>query len=456
MTQPNILIILTDQQHADMLSCAGNRWLSTPHTDALAAEAVRFERAYAANPVCVPSRFSLMTGRYPSAIGLQWNVPDDAGKAAAARCYQQALGWCLRDAGYDTVYAGKQHLPGGTAEQCGFRVLSTDEREACARESARFLQESHDKPFALVTSLINPHDICYMAIRDAIGTPYETPAARGLIERGKAEIAALDDALRLPEGVTEQRFYDELCPPLPANHEPQRDEPAAILEHIRGTFKQHAREHYDERRWRLHRWAYARLTERVDREIGIVFDALRASGRDRDTLVIFTSDHGDHDASHRLEHKTIPYDEAIRVPLIVRPPGGLDAPRVDRTHLVSNGLDLLPSVCAWANASPPRDLTGLSVRGLVEDGAGGGAGGRAGGGAWRDSVLVESVVADTVITASHQYSLYHDGENREQLYDLDRDPGQTRNHASDPALAGVLAEHRRLLAEHVPSAAPTP
>ena len=106
--RPNILFIMTDQQSAHMMSCAGNEWLKTPALDRLAASGIRFERAYASNPVCVPSRFSLQTGRMPSAIGLNWNHPANVPQSIV----EQSLGNLFSNAGYETVYGGKVHLPG--------------------------------------------------------------------------------------------------------------------------------------------------------------------------------------------------------------------------------------------------------------------------------------------------------------------------------------------------------
>ena len=137
LERPNILVIMTDQQSAYMMSCTGNDTLRTPALDRLAGSGIRFERAYATNPVCVPSRFSLQTGRMPSAIGMRWNedffVPDDI--------RAQSLGPIFSAAGYEAVYAGKVHLPGALkdVEQHGYRVLSTDARESCADACAEFL-----------------------------------------------------------------------------------------------------------------------------------------------------------------------------------------------------------------------------------------------------------------------------------------------------------------------------
>ncbi|MBC8374149.1 MAG: sulfatase-like hydrolase/transferase, partial [Planctomycetes bacterium] len=98
--KPNILFIMTDQQHAGMMSCTGNKWLKTPALDSLAASGVRFERAYACNPVCVPSRFSLQTGLMPSAIGMGKNEDSGRSKVTDAMV-TQSIGPLLSAAGYD-------------------------------------------------------------------------------------------------------------------------------------------------------------------------------------------------------------------------------------------------------------------------------------------------------------------------------------------------------------------
>ena len=104
---PNILYIMTDQQHAGMLSCEGNRWVKTPAMDSIAAKGVRFELAYSSNPVCMPARTSMMTGHYPSRFDMrgntQANVPGEA--------IENGLGNLFRKAGYRTWFGGKTHWP---------------------------------------------------------------------------------------------------------------------------------------------------------------------------------------------------------------------------------------------------------------------------------------------------------------------------------------------------------
>jgi len=429
--RPNILLIMTDQQSARMMSCAGNPFVRTPALDSLASAGVRFERAYCCAPVCIPSRFSLMTGRMPSEIGLRSNdlshidgIPD--------RIKHQGLGHLFRSAGYDAAYGGKVHLPLMNAEDVGFDYICRDERDELARVCADYITRHDGPPFLLVASFINPHDICYMAIRDFAEAEY----SKRLIERGVTEIATLDEALRLPEGIGREEFFSTVCPPLPPNFEPQKDEPEAIRELLaQRPFRKSARERWTEERWRMHRWAYRRLTEMVDVQVGRVLDALRESGKEKNTLVVFTSDHGDMDSAHRMEHKTAFYEEASRIPLIARLPGVIPAGRVEGRHLVSNGLDLVPTLCDWGGIDVPNGLRGVSFRPAAE--------GRKPA-ARRDCIPVESELGRMIVTGDFKYALYDAGKNREQLYDLVNDPGETRNAAGDPGRDAILRRHRAL------------
>ena len=205
--RPNILVIITDQQNATMMSCAGNRWLKTPNMDRLAASGVRFERAYSSVPVCIPSRFSLMTGRMPSEIHLRSN---DLGTMTdiPIAVFEQGIGNTFKSAGYEAVYGGKVHLPRMNIEELGFDYLTKDERDELADTCADYIRQEHEKPFFMVASLINPHDICYMAIRDFA----ESAFSKQLIENGVVEVATLDRALVIPEGVGHDEFFYRLLP----------------------------------------------------------------------------------------------------------------------------------------------------------------------------------------------------------------------------------------------------
>jgi arylsulfatase A-like enzyme len=433
--RPNILFIMTDQQSASMMSCTGNPWLRTPAMDRLAASGTRFERAYAANPVCLPNRFSLQTGLMPSTIGVRQNT-DSASATVSDVMVQQSLGRLLQQAGYETAYGGKVHLPKKmSVEDIGYRYLTRDEREPLAEACAEFIKGPHQKPFFLFASFINPHDICQLALN---------AYARSLGQTGKTKGAAqsceeLLDQARNSGDVG--GFVKSHCPPLPANFEVPVEEPECITTHYLQAreFRNYVRRNWSDDEWRLHRWVFCRLTERVDGEIGQLLDALKEAGLEDNTLVVFTSDHGDMDAAHRMEHKSVLYEEAIRIPFMMSHPGKIPAGRVDETHLVSNGLDLLPTLCAYAGVTVPAGRFGLDLRPVAEQRSA----------AWRDSLVVESQNGRMVCTDRFKYCLYDDGKNREQFIDRQTDPGEMINLAGRPEYAAELNRHRRLLREWI-------
>ncbi len=433
--RPNILFIMTDQQHAGMMSCTANKSLRTPALDRLAASGIRFERAYACNPVCVPNRFSLQTGLMPSAIGMGQNS-DSARAAVTDVMLQGSLGRLFQNAGYETVYGGKVHLPRkmNDVQKLGYRNLTRDSRRGLADACAEFIKGQHTRPFFLFASFINPHDICYMAINDFRRTKEEAPIGN---TDSKTCEAVLDRARKTGDI---DAFVEKNCPALPANHEVPEAEPECITQKYVNArpFRAYVRQKWTQNQWRLHRWAYCRLTEMVDKEIGTVLDALREAGMEDNTLIVFTSDHGDMDSAHRMEHKSALYEESVRVPFIMSYRPEIAEGVVDDTHLVSNGLDLLPTLCDYAGIETPEGLHGRSLRPLAE-------GTRTKD--WRDFIVSESQNGRMLRTDRFKYCIYDSGGHCEQLTDMKKDPGEMTNLAAVPARlsAGVLDKHRRLL-----------
>jgi arylsulfatase A-like enzyme len=434
-THPNIILILTDQQSANMMSCAGNKYVKTPNMDRLAAGGVRFERAYCTNPVCVPSRVSMMTGKMPSEFGLWYNQrPFEVDRSAQS----STLGMLMKNSEYELSYGGKIHLPEALKPQnTGFDYFCNDECEGLAHACAAYLKRDHDKPFFLVASFINPHDICYLAIRDFKAEKRD----ESIVSNATREVAALNKALQLPVGISEEDFFANICPPLPENHEVQSDEPEAVSWLFeKHKFRKNARERASEKAWRMHRWAYAKLTEQVDKEIGILLDGLDKSGHQDNTVVIFTSDHGDHDSAHRLEHKTTLYDEAIKVPLIINSPAANSPGMTNRIHLISNGLDILPTICDYAGVAVPSDLKGLSLKPLAEGNT---------PDSWRNEVYIESEFGRAIVSQDYKYARYDGGKHHEQLYDRQADPYETRNSANLPKNRQVLKSHQQIMDQYI-------
>jgi choline-sulfatase len=443
--QPNIIYILTDQQSASMMSSAGNKWLHTPAMDYMAENGLRFTRAYTSNPVSSPARVSMMTGRMAGYFKANRGntVRENAGAMHITELPEEVretnIATVMRQAGYDLVFGGKQHLPKSLQpETLGFNVISMDERDELAETAAQYIKKEHAKPFFMIVSLINPHDICYKAIRHFASTEEE----KRIITSGKTEVATLDEALKIPEGMSQEEFFETHWPPLPPHYEPQTGEPKAIdwLLHLR-PFRINAREKYTDEDWRMHRWAYCRLTEVVDRQIQVILDALKESGQEKNTLVMLTSDHGDMNAAHRLEHKTVLYEESANIPFVVMWKGKISGGRVDSVHLVSNMLDLLPTASDYAGKAIYADLRGKSLRPLLE-------GKKT---EWRKSLGVETEMGQMVVDENRcKYMKYDAVGIEEQLQDLKSDPYEMMNYINHPEYSNVLYNMRKQYGEWFP------
>ena len=413
--RPNIIYIFTDQQYAGAMSCAGNVDLQTPAMDSIAEAGVRFERAYCTYPLCTPSRASMFTGMMPHQAVIRDNE-----EAIAEPFRLRELGHVLSNAGYECVYGGKWHVPEWSlSEGHGFREISRFSDWELADRSIEFIRRAHDKPFFMVVSYDNPHNICEWSRQQP-----------------------------LPWGPIEDVPTDQ-CPNLPPNYAIPAYEPEAIhaerVPRPRSVFRGGSLSDDD---WRHYRHAYYRLVEKVDAQIGRILGALRDAGLCEDTLIIFSSDHGDGLGAHRWNQKSVLYEDSVRVPFILSWKGRTASEMTDAEHLVSNGLDLYPTICDYADVEPPENVLGRSLRPLAE--------GRPGT-QWRDHLVVETFFGPNigglgtfgrmVRTVQYKYIMYSWGKYREQLFDLQADPGEMVNLAVEARFRDVLAEHRQLLAD---------
>jgi len=438
--RPNIIYIYTDQQSASMMSCAGNTNLETPAMDYIAENGIRFTRAYTTNPVCSPARVSLMTGRFPGYFydtnGNQ--ARENHGSMGIPQVSDAVLGTSLtaflKEAGYEMFYGGKEHLPPSlTPSALGFKDISNNEREVLAEEVSKVIKAEHEEPYFMVVSLINPHDICYMAIRD-----FSSPD-HPILRNGITELEMLDSALQVPEGISKEEFWAHHVPPVPPNLEAQEGEPEAINSLLsRRDFRIRARESYSDEQWRMHRYAYARLTEDVDGHVQTILDAVRESGQEENTLIIFSSDHGDMDGAHRMEHKTALYEEAANVPFMAMWKGQIPARQVNEVSLVSSGLDLLPTVCDYAGIKGKSDPRGESLRPLFE-------GKKV---KWRTTLGVESEIGRMVVAEDGLKYIRYDAKGiEEQVLDLNKDPYETRHFTHEKEYSGRIQELKQAFNE---------
>ena len=428
--KPNILFIMTDQQSAHMMSCAGTKWVNTPNLDRIAAKGIRFTRAYCGNPVCIPSRFSIFTGYLPEKIGLRSN--DFAHLAPCPRgILENGMGHLFKKAGYKTVYGGKQHFPGYKAEDIGFDVITKNERALLADECGKFISEKHESPWLMVASFINPHDICYKGICDYLdskGEDYERI-------KNSVEYKTLKKYDLIPEEFSKKDFAKEHCPPVPDNYMPQKDEPSIIEDFLdQREFKRYIAENYDLDDWRIHRYVYKKLTEEMDNQVGRILDALEDSEYADNTIIVFTSDHGDMDGSHRLEHKTVLYEEAIRIPLLISHPQYKKG--VSSDILCSNALDLIPTMLGFAGIKAPEHLDGFDLLEAYSAKT-----------SQRRYVQIESELGRCIVSRDYKYVMYDYGENREQLYDYINDPAEVFNHIDDAKNQVALSVLRKVFEE---------
>jgi len=402
--RPNLLLILCDQLGLDAIAAHGCPDVRTPNLDRLIRRGTTFIESHSTNPVCSPARSSIMTGRMPVETGVITN-----GRPIHAS--RPNLGQWLRPQGYQTVYCGKWHLPGSyQAAIDGFTVLpagagqgdllDTAVSNACA---AWITNRPRSKPYLMVASFLQPHDICYW---------------------GNARANRMPPDLGLPF----ERLRDRL-PALPPNHTAEPEAPAALAKRVVRT--------YSEDMWRYYLYLYARMVEMLDADVGRLLDAVETAGELENTVIAFTADHGDGRARHLHVSKWYPYEEAVKVPMIVSGPGRVREGHRDTAHLVS-GLDIMPTLCDYAGAAPPEGCKGSSLRPLLE--------GRPT--PWRNVVVSEWQRSGRVLrTRDYKYAVF-EGDPVEMLFDMRADPWETKNLAKDPALAPVLVEHRRRLADY--------
>jgi len=397
--RPNVLFIMTDQLGLDAIGAHGCPDVKTPHMDRLIARGTTFIESHSTNPVCSPARSSLLTGRMPVETGVISNS-----RPIHPSCPN--MGQWFGEAGYESMYCGKWHLPGGRPTNLdGFHVLPCGggQGDLMDSEVARLTEsylKSRDrsKPFVFVASLLQPHDICYWAIMGKTLVPKELPFPH---------------------------IADQL-PKLPPNHESRPPAPAK-LDAIR--YKGFTAE-----QWRYYLYIYARQVEMVDADIGRILDALDATGEADNTIVVLTSDHGDGRGRHQHVSKWYPYEEAVKVPLVFACPGRIAQGHRDAEHLVS-GLDVMSTLCDFAGIKPPPNSLGKSMRPLLERKPV----------QWREFVSSEHhIVGRMLRTERYKYVRYQD-DPVEQLFDMKADPWETKNLYADAKFASVLKDHRKLL-----------
>ncbi|HOZ46490.1 MAG TPA: sulfatase-like hydrolase/transferase [Candidatus Hydrogenedentes bacterium] len=463
MGKLNLLFLFTDEQRADTMAAYGNAKIFTPNLNRLANDSVVFEKCYVTQPVCTPSRSSIMTGLYPHTNRcIKNNVP----LSESTPCLPELVD------GYQTGYFGKWHLGDEVFCQHGFDHWTSIEDNYIAHyREGRDRNARSSYHHWLVNQGYKPDGSNGVFSRNA--------AARLPEEHGKPAFLAHEVANWLESLEADKPFaaYVNFLEPhmpftgprdgqypldyidLPANY----PHPPGDDAHLKARML-HAMYRHDgfggvaldnEQGWRRITANYWGLVSQVDAAVGRILDALSRCGRAENTILVYTSDHGDMMASHQLLAKTVMYEEAVTVPLLLHVPG-LNPHR--EAHIVSQ-IDLLPTLLDLIGAPIPEALEGQSLRGLIEtghapacpdvfiqwNGADSGISALERGqrlpdylGALGDPASLVAAPNDpvrTVITPDRWKLSYSPQLQQHTLYDLNADPGETRN-------LHPLAEHR--------------
>jgi arylsulfatase A-like enzyme len=455
LTARNVLFVITDQQRRDSLGCYGNAYTSTPNLDALARRGTRFDRNYVANPICMPNRLSLMSGRMPSNHGLWTNglllepqptLPgylQDNGLATAsigkihftpfggqAGNVESMAFWKEKgnDFDWNGPYWGFDHVElalghtaplahygrwfyenGGTEAmnekdpQTGTRPIPVqlhDSTFVAARTCAYLEQRSRDaKPFFLCASFPDPHH------------PFDPPeevARRYDPQQAPAPIGSAGDLETRPEHYRRHYRGEWHRGGLHEARHPEGMEEATTRRRIANT---------------------AAMVDLIDRNVGRILQTLSQTGLDESTLVIFTSDHGELLGDHGLWLKgPFFYEGLISTPLIMAGPGVM----AQRTATgLTSAVDLAPTVCEALGIEAPEWFEGVSLHPMLTGGQS----------SVRSHCVVEyrngygplDVASRTLITEQLKYTRYQTGED--ELTDLEADLRETTNVASQSGRA---------------------
>ena len=411
--QPNIILIITDQQTADAMSNRGNKNVQTPAMDILAADGITFTNAYCSYPLSGPSRASLFTGKMPVEI----KIPDNE-IALPASEIPQTLGFKLADAGYDCLYAGKWHVP--TIDiadgEFGFRKISGMNDMALVKNIKNELAVKREKPLFLVTSFLNPHEICEYARSQTL-------------HYGEIEVP---DNAKLPT--------------LPANFNDKNKLPEGLMLHKELSPLLYPTKNYSKTDWREYLYTYYRLVERVDKNLMDLITELKSNNLYDNSLIVFTSDHGDGVAAHQWNQKRALFEEIIQIPLIVKLPAGQKGMQEGSvTNALTNiGIDIYPTLCDFAGAKVPADRNGRSFKDVVE----------AKTTTNHESIFIETLLDGIkirgwcVIEGEYKYVYYRTFKDKEQLFNLKSDKGEMKNLVTNPKFADLRKQMRSRMLEY--------
>lgn len=487
---PNVLWICTDQQRYDTLGCYGNEFVDTASIDRLADRGVRFDQCFSQSPVCTPSRASMLTGRYPRTTRCRANgqpIPDDetpisklldrtgydcglAGKLHLSPCQPDALDEATNaerriDDGYD-VFHWSHHPTHNVPTNAYLRWLRgqpvdfeddtyTDASTGAVRidRSHRFEDEPYvDNDYVQISLAAEYHQTTWCANRAVeFIEDHTTDQPWHFAVNSFDPHHAFDPPKAYLDRYLDAFGLDDI--PLP-NFEPSEldDKPEIQRNDRHGAYNKrgyYAHSEMDDEDHRLIRAAYWAMIDLIDDAVARILDALERTNQREDTLVVFTSDHGEMLGDHGLYLKgPYFYEPAIRVPLIVSWPGTVPEGIADESLVEL--ADVAPTILDAAGADRPSSMQAKSLWPRLRDGPVEGD--------HRESVYCEfydatnnydeEVAATMVRTDKYKLVRWH-SETGGELYDLSDDPDETHDRWNDSRYEEVRSDMLSLLADRM-------
>jgi N-acetylglucosamine-6-sulfatase len=442
--RPNIVFVLVDDMRWDELRAAGHPFIDTPNMDRLAREGARFLNAFATTPLCSPSRASFLTGQYAHTSGI---IDNTARPSHQLPVFPRAL----QESGYVTGFFGKWHMGNDDSPRPGFTHWVAMPGQGEAVDPQLNVDGKRVKTSGYVTDLLT--DYAERFIQGAGGKPFLVYLAHkavhpNVIQRDDGRVVPLPGQ---PGGFVAAerhrgRYVGRTMPRRPNAFKPPAGKPALLrrVDDLPPLGRDTATKD-EEIRGRIE------MLLAVDESLGRLISALEKGGSLDNTVIVFTSDHGYFYGEHGLsEERRLAYEEAIRIPMLVRYPSRAKAGSTPGELVLS--LDVAPTLLELAGLTPSPGIQGRSLIPIFD--------GRAPD--WRSSFLVE-YFTDTVFprirnmgytavrTPRHKYIQYRELENMNELYDLESDPYEERNLVDDPAARAVLqrmqSELERLMTE---------
>jgi len=428
MQPPNILLIQADQMAAQALPMYGHSVVKAPHLERLAARGTTFENAYCNNPVCAPSRFSMMSGQLASKIGAYDNAAEFPASIPTFAHY-------LRDLGYKTCLSGKMHFV-GPDQLHGFEErLTTDIYPSDFGWTPDWTQQ--DPPVA--PSVMSMRGVVEAGVCErSLQLDYDEEVAFASVKKIYDYARDADDRPFFlttsfthphnPFTITQEYWdrydHDEIdMPSVPFIPYGERD---AWSQRYYTLIRQDEHEVTDEA-IRIARHAYYGMISYVDDQVGKLIAALEATDLIDNTLIIFTADHGDMMGERGMWYKFNPFEWSVRVPLLVATPSGTQGNRVTRGVSL---VDLLPTLVDLATASDPPEMIdpidGHSLVDLLHSSEPDRP----------DEVMIEfmgeGVYSPCLILRQDGFKYIYCEDDPGMLFDLNKDPQELRNLCGDP------------------------